>query len=210
MWWTERAAFLRSPAAVIKIRKALRRGMVDSESRPDIRPDRLSSRAHAIFRATGRSPGRTAFQNETRRGRMVSPHSSSKSLFDELVDGRASSPATSTPPVLLESYGFRPQKLKRNDFCSGKWDVSTQKSSRPRRTRRRGRLKYERASALSCSSRGFSTVCEEAACLSADCRIRCAESSVLSGETACTSLPDFSGRRTERTQTVRFPALLRQ
>ena len=35
-----------------------------------------------------------------------------KSLFDKLVDGGASSPATTTPTqVLLEPFGFRPQNL---------------------------------------------------------------------------------------------------
>ena len=72
--------------------------------------------------------------------------------------GRGSCRVATAIQFLLESYGFRPQKLQRNDFCSGKWDFPTQKSSRPRRTRRRGRLVFERASALSSSSGFFDSL----------------------------------------------------
>ena len=48
----------------------------------------------------------------------------------------------------LKSYGFSGAETARKRFCSGKWDFPPQKSPRPRRTRRRGRLKRERASVL--------------------------------------------------------------
>ena len=55
---------------------------------------------------------------------------------------------------LLKSFRFSGAKLQGNDFCSGKWDFPPQKSPRAHRTRRRARLKLERASTLS-SSLGF-------------------------------------------------------
>ena len=121
----------------------------------------------------------TATEKQTRRGHTASPPLVKKD-FDKLVDGEASSPARCRasnlrfepsavsprakpenpkgfqPPChplqfLLESFGFRPQKLQRNGFCSGELNVPPQKSSRPRRSRRRGRWLFERAPALSSS-----------------------------------------------------------
>ena len=111
-----------------------------------------------------------------------------KSLFDKLVDGGVSPPPLPPPQrtgtsakrsfrqrrqesigfwragracakrssatafqILLESFGFRSQNLQGSDF-SGKNQL------RGRRTRRRPRLKCERAPALSRSPWGFSTV----------------------------------------------------
>ena len=71
----------------------------------------------------------------------------SKMIFDKRVDGEASSPATVTLcSFCLNPAGAGRKKLQGNAFCSGKWDFPPQKSSRPRRSRRRGRWLFERAS----------------------------------------------------------------
>ncbi len=69
----------------------------------------------------------------------------SKSIFDKMVDGGVSPPPLPPSPIFARAAARHKQKLQGNDFCSGKWDFPTQKSSRPRRTRRRVRLKCERA-----------------------------------------------------------------
>ena len=137
-----------------------------------------------------------------------------KSLFDKLVDGGASSPARCRasnlrfepsavsprakpenpkgfqPPChplqfLLESYGFRPQKLQRNGFCSGKLNFPPQKSSRPRRSRRRGTIVVREGFGSLALSRGFDRL-----------RIRCFGSS-LSVRRSCAERPEKRERRHE-------------
>ena len=74
----------------------------------------------------------------------------SKKVFDNLVDGGASSPATATPTsFFLNCKQFRSQKLQSCDFSSRKWDFLQKNQHRGRRTRRRPRLKCERVLTLS-------------------------------------------------------------
>src|SRR5699024_4697950 len=71
-------------------------------------------------------------------------------------------PVDSAPPTTLSNFRSRrkqhKRKLQGSDFCSGKWDFPTQKSPRPRRTCRRGRLKARKGFGPLALSGGFNSL----------------------------------------------------